>query len=122
MLRPNWRYFELERGKDFDFVTPDFDFFIKEHPHSVIIDEAQRYPALFQELRGVVDRDRKIKNRFLLTGSSSLDLIKNVPESLAGRVGLVELGTFKANEIYTLDLPDFYNIFSENLNKTTIDF
>lgn len=122
MLRPNWRYFELERGKDFDFVTRDFDFFIKVHPHSVIIDEAQRYPALFQELRGVVDRDRKIKNRFSLTGSSSLDLIKNVSESLAGRVGLVELGTFKANEIYTLDLPDFYNIFSENLNKTTIDF
>ncbi|MBW1767034.1 MAG: ATP-binding protein [Deltaproteobacteria bacterium] len=122
MLRPNWRYFDLERSKDFDFLTRDFDFFIKEHPHSIIIDEAQRYPVLFQELRGVVDRDRKHKNRFLLTGSSSLDLIKNVSESLAGRVGLVELGTFKANEIYTLDLPDLYNIFSENLNKTTIDF
>jgi len=122
MLRPNWRYFDLERNKDLDFVTRDFDFFIKEHPHSIIIDEAQRFPALFQELRGVIDRNRQRKNRFLLTGSSSLDLVKNVSESLAGRVGLVELGTFKTNEIYGLDLPDFYRIFSDKLSDATIDF
>jgi predicted AAA+ superfamily ATPase len=122
LLRPNWEYFDLERSRDFDFVTRDFEFFIKEHRHSIIIDEAQRHPALFQELRGVVDRDRKNKNRFLLTGSSSLDLIKNVSESLAGRVGLVELGTFKANETYAIGLPGFYAIFSRDLNRTTIDF
>ena len=122
LLRHNWEYFDLERSRDFDFVTRDFEFFIKEHPHSIIIDEAQRYPELFQELRGVVDRDRKNKNRFLLTGSSSLDLIKNVSESLAGRVGLVELGTFKANETYAIGLPGFYEIFSKELSHTTIDF
>jgi len=122
LLRPDWEYIDLERSRDFDFVTRDFEFFIKEHPHSIIIDEAQRYPALFQELRGVVDRDRKNKNRFLLTGSSSLELLKNVSESLAGRVGLIELGTFKANETYAIGLPDFYEIFSEELNHTTIDF
>ena len=122
LLRPDWQYFDLERSRDFDFVTRDFEFFIKEHPHSVIINEAQRYPALFQELRGVVDRDRKLKDRFLLTGSSSLDLIKNVSESLAGRVALVELGTFKANETCAIGLPDFYEIFSKNINHTTINF
>jgi predicted AAA+ superfamily ATPase len=122
ILRPDWRYFDLERSRDFDFITRDFEFFIKEHPHSIIIDEAQRYPELFQELRSVVDRDRKHKNRFLLTGSSSLDLIKNVSESLAGRVGLVELGTFKANETYAIDLPEFYEIFVMELNSSTIEF
>ncbi len=122
MLRPDWRYFDLERSRDYEFVTRDFEFFIKEHPHSIIIDEAQRYPVLFQELRSVVDRDRKHKNRFLLTGSSSLDLIKEVSESLAGRVGLVELGTFKANETYELGVPDFYDIFCGDLNHATVDF
>jgi len=122
LLRPGWQYFDLERGRDYDFVTRDFEFFIKEHPHSVIFDEAQRYPGLFQELRGVVDRERKHKNRFLLTGSSSLDLMKNVSESLAGRVGLVELGTFKANETYAFGLPDFYKIFYKVLDHSTIDF
>jgi predicted AAA+ superfamily ATPase len=122
MLRPQWRYFDLERAKDFEFITRDFDFFIKEHPHSIVIDEAQRFPALFQELRSVIDRDRKRKNRFLLTGSSSLELIKNVSESLAGRVGLVELGTFKINETYALALPQFYKIFSEKLSSGTLDY
>jgi predicted AAA+ superfamily ATPase len=121
MLRPDWQYFDLERSRDFDLITRDFEFFIKEYSHSIIIDEAQRYPALFQEFRSVVDRDRKHKNRFLLTGSSSLDLIKNVSESLAGRVGLVELGTFKANETYAIGLPEFYTIFNKELNHTTID-
>jgi hypothetical protein len=122
ILRPNWRYFDLERSRDYDFLTRDFEFFIKEHSHSIIIDAAQRYPKLFQELRSVVDRDRKHKNRFLLTGSSSLDLIKNVSESLAGRVGLVELGTFKANERYAIGLPELYKIFDKELNQTTIDY
>ena len=122
LLRPDWQYFDLERSRDFEFITRDFEFFIKEHPHSIIIDEAQRYPALFQELRSVVDRERKHKNRFLLTGSSSFDLIKNVSESLAGRVGLVELGTFKTNETYSIRLPDFYKIFNTDLDQTTIDF
>ncbi len=121
MIRPEWHYFDLERNRDFDFITGDFEFFIKEHPHSVIIDEAQRFPELFQELRGVIDRKRQRKNRFLLTGSSSLELIKNVSESLAGRVGLVELGTFKANEIHAADFPDFYQILTEKLDDSSID-
>lgn len=122
MLRPNWRYLDLEHGRDYDLVTRDFDFFIRENPHSVIIDEAQRFPELFQELRGIIDKDRKLKNRFLLTGSSSIELIKKVSESLAGRVGIVELGTFKVNEIYSFQLPEFYKIFTQELNTSTIDF
>jgi uncharacterized protein len=122
MLRPEWRYFDLERGIDYDFITRDFEFFIKEHPHSIIIDEAQRFPGLFEELRGVVDRDRQRKNRFLLTGSSSLELIKNVSESLAGRVGIVELETLKTNERYGFTIPDFYRLFQEQLTNETTEF
>jgi predicted AAA+ superfamily ATPase len=57
-----------------------------------------------------------------LTGSSSLELIKNVSESLAGRVGLVELGTFKTNETSALALPQFYKIFGEKLSSGTLDY
>jgi uncharacterized protein len=122
MLKPDWRYLDLERSRDYDLITDDFDFFIKENPHSLIIDEAQRFPGLFKELRGVIDKERKIKDRFLLTGSSSVELIKNVSESLAGRVGIIELGTFKANEVYSNNLPEFYQIFKNKINNSTIDF
>ncbi|MCK5164597.1 MAG: AAA family ATPase, partial [Desulfobacula sp.] len=121
MIRPEWAYFDLERFQDFEFISRDFEFFIKENPHSIIIDEAQQYPELFSHLRGVIDRDRKVKNRFILTGSSSLDLIKNVSQSLAGRVGVIELNTLKANEINSHPLPDFYKIFEKPLGSNSIE-
>lgn len=110
MVCPDWRYFDLERGSDLDFITRDFDFFFKEYPGQLIIDEAQQAPALFRELRGVIDADRMCKGRFLLTGSSTPDLHRNVSESLAGRVAMVEIGTFKMNERCELPLSPFYGI------------
>jgi hypothetical protein len=53
--RPDWKCFDLEKGSDYDFITQDFDFFFKEYPHNLIIDEAQESPQLFRELRGVID-------------------------------------------------------------------
>ncbi len=121
MIRPDWTYFDLERFQDFEFISRDFEFFIKENPHSIIIDEAQQYPELFSQMRGVIDRDRQVKNRFILTGSSSLDLIKNVSQSLAGRVGIIELNTLKANEINSHPLSDFYQIFEKPLGSNSIE-
>jgi len=63
----------------------------------VIIDEIQRQPALFETLRVLLDRPQQ-KTRFLLLGSASPGLIKGVSESLAGRVGLVDLGPFQLRE------------------------
>jgi len=91
MLKPDWRYFDLEKGSDFDFITRDFDFFFQQNSSSVIIDEAQLSQALFRELRGVVDQDRQQKGRFILTGSSSSELRTGISESLAGRVAIIEI-------------------------------
>ena len=113
---PNWKYFDLEKGKDFDYITRDIDFFFQEHKDHLIIDEVQEYPQLFKELRSVVDSDRQKKGRFLLTGSSSPDILKVVSDTLAGRVGIVELGTLKTNEILHKPLPDFYRIFTKPLD------
>lgn len=66
----------------------------------VIIDEVQRMPALFETLRVLVDRPDN-DARFLLLGSASPELVKGVSESLAGRVGLVDLGGFGLDETGT---------------------
>jgi len=113
MCRPDWRYFDLERGSDFDFITNDFDFFFREYPNHVIIDEAQESSQLFRELRGVIDADRSEKNRFILTGSSSPEMLFGIADSLAGRVAIVELGTCKRNEIAGQPLSNFYQIFTK---------
>lgn len=64
----------------------------------VVIDEIQRRPDLFETLRVLLDRP-EVPARFLLLGSASPDLVKGVSESLAGRVGLVDMGGFDLREV-----------------------
>lgn len=116
----DWLYMDLENPADFDRLSHDPLFFLKHHPENVLFDEAQEFPDLFRVLRGVIDSDREKKGRYLLTGSSSPELLEKVSESLAGRVAMVELGTLKANEYYDLPLSPFYDIFSQKLDRTFI--
>lgn len=112
MVCPEWNYFDLENGNDFDLIARDYGFFFREHPDSTIIDEAQVSPELFKELRGIIDNDRNRKGRFILTGSSSPELKNSISESLAGRVGIIEMGTLKMNERYEKPLPEIYSILN----------
>lgn len=60
----------------------------------VILDEVHRMPGLFRELRGIIDRGRRRgrrTGRFLILGSSSVDLLNQSGESLAGRIAYVEM-------------------------------
>ena len=118
--RPEWRYFDLERGSDYDFITQDFDFFFKEYPHHLIIDEAQQSPQLFKELRGVIDADRNHKNRFILTGSSSPELLSAVADTLAGRIGIIDLGTLKYNERLQRPTSPLYQFLAEPLTAARL--
>lgn len=120
-LRPNWQYFDLESAVTFDKISNDLTFFFKENTTHLIIDEAQIYPDIFKELRGVIDADRTTNNRFIITGSSSLELLKTASESLAGRVGIVELSTFKINEVIEKPLSKFYDIFDKKLSYETLE-
>ena len=119
---PKWMYFDLENSKDRDFIARDFDFFFREYPHHVILDEAQELPELFKNLRGVIDRDRKKNSRFLITGSSSPELLSRAGDSLAGRIAIIELGTLKISEIKKAPSSPFFDIFKQTLSKSCIGF
>lgn len=64
----------------------------------VIIDEVQRVPDLFKVLRVLVDRPDN-PARFLILGSASRDLIRQSSESLAGRIGYIELTPLSLIEV-----------------------
>ena len=119
-LRPGWKYFDLEKSSDYDFITSDFDFFFREYNNKIIIDEAQQSPQLFRELRGVIDSDRNLNGRFIITGSSSPELIKEITESLAGRIGIIEVGPLKLNEIHEKPVSDFYRIIADGVDNDTL--
>ena len=63
---------------------------------TVVIDEVQRKPELFPLLRVLADRQRS--TRYLLLGSASPELVKEVSESLAGRVAYHDLGPLAVDE------------------------
>ena len=64
----------------------------------VVLDEIQREPTLFETLRVLADRDDN-PGRFLVLGSATPSLVRGVSESLAGRVGLVDLSGFSLSEV-----------------------
>ena len=64
----------------------------------MVIDEVQRRPGLFELLRVLVDRPRNAA-RFFLLGSASPQLVKGVSESLAGRIGFIDLSGFNLGEV-----------------------
>jgi predicted AAA+ superfamily ATPase len=64
----------------------------------VVIDEVQRQPDLFTALRPLADR-RGAHAKFLILGSASPSLVRGVSESLAGRVGFVDLSGFDLREV-----------------------
>ena len=64
----------------------------------VVIDEVQRKPDLFELLRVLVDRPKNAA-RFLLLGSASPHLVRGVSESLAGRIGFIDLSGFDLQEV-----------------------
>jgi uncharacterized protein len=118
MIRPTWKYLDLERPDDYQLLSNDPILYFQQFPSHIIFDEAQSYPELFRILRSVVDQNRTEKGRFILTGSSSPELLKNVSETLSGRIAIIEIGTLKANEYYEQPLSDFYQLFTQKLEKS----
>lgn len=112
-LLPEWKYYDLERPDDYELISSDPLGFFTRHKNQVIIDEAQQYPQLFNILRSIIDNDRNVNGRFLLTGSSSPDIVKGLSESLAGRIATVELSPFKLAEIYEFKFPEIYSIITQ---------
>ena len=109
-LIPEARYIDLENPEDLSLLKLNPGVFLQSQTAPLIIDEAQLYPEIFKILRGVIDQNRDLKGRFIITGSSSPDLLAHVSETLAGRVALHELGTLKANEISQKPLSLLYSL------------
>ena len=90
-------YFDLEDPADLNRLSAP-KFALEGLSGLIIIDEVQRKPELFEILRVLVDRPAA-DARFLLLGSASFHLVREVSESLAGRVAFVEMGGFNLKEI-----------------------
>ncbi|GHT76717.1 ATPase [Bacteroidia bacterium] len=68
----------------------DPNLFLQQYKPPVLIDEVQYAPELFPYIKIIVDKEKK-DGLFWLTGSQPFELMKNVTESLAGRVAVIEM-------------------------------
>ena len=91
-------YLDLERQTHRDKLVDPVFFLSQFKEKCVILDEIQLMPQLFAELRGIIDEDRR-PGRFIILGSASPDIIRGSSETLAGRVGYLELTPFTALEV-----------------------
>ena len=112
----NWRYYSLDDRELLLRIKDDPGLFIKTIDSNIAIDEAQKAPELFHSLKLLVDSG--FDNQILLSGSANFLLLNSITESLAGRVGILELLPFSLSEALELTSNKFIHTI---LSTDTID-
>jgi len=87
---PDRSYVSLDDPRILELARTDPALFTQKYTGPVIIDEIQYAPELLPYIKMAVDADRA-PGRFWLTGSQQFHLMKEVSESLAGRVAIMRL-------------------------------
>lgn len=96
--RAGYACVDLDETVAREAATEDPAGFVSDLPERVVLDEVQRVPTLFAELKRVVD-DRRVPGRFLLTGSANVLLVPRLADSLAGRMEILRLHPLAQCEI-----------------------
>ncbi|PVD52305.1 ATPase [Terrimonas sp.] len=91
-------YLDLETTADREKLSDPLFFLSQFTDRCVILDEIQFMPEMFAALRGIIDADRR-PGRFILLGSASPDIMRNSADTLAGRIGYLELTPFTLAEV-----------------------
>ncbi len=91
-------YFDLEQPEEQLRLDLQWDSLVHSK-ELLILDEAQVLPSVFPRIRGAIDAKRERNGRFLLLGSVAPGLMKNVSESLAGRLAVCELHPLLLTEL-----------------------
>lgn len=99
---PNYEYVNLENPNTRAIAQEDPIGFIQNHSSQLIIDEAQYVPDLFSMVQ-VLSDERQKTGQYILSGSQNFLLLKQIKQSLAGRVGLLKLLPFSYQELHQSD-------------------
>ncbi|MCM1063796.1 MAG: ATP-binding protein [Eubacterium sp.] len=79
--------------------------FFQTYKPPIIIDEIQKAPELFEQIKIMCDESEE-RGLFWLTGSQQYKMMNNVRETLAGRIGILELYSLSKNEAESLAFPN----------------
>ncbi|MCB1156784.1 MAG: AAA family ATPase [Leptospiraceae bacterium] len=88
----------FEPTSDVFDARKDPDFFLQNHPSPLFLDEIQYAPELLPAIKKKVDREKKA-GMYILSGSQNFSVLKNISESLAGRVIILDLYSMGQREL-----------------------
>jgi uncharacterized protein len=91
-------YRTLEDAETRSLALADPRAFLAQFPDGAVLDEIQRAPELLSYLQSAVDQRNRMGD-FIITGSQQFGLLESISQSLAGRVGLVQLLPLSLAEI-----------------------
>ncbi|HAA25698.1 MAG TPA: ATPase [Ruminiclostridium sp.] len=97
-LYGNLRYVTLDNPETLEYARNEGGLFFKTFIPPVVLDEVQYAPELFPYIKIIAD-ETKQKKLFFMTGSQTFHLMKNVSESLAGRIGIIQILGLSLREI-----------------------
>jgi uncharacterized protein len=97
-IHPTMNYVSLDDFKILQSAKDDPSLFFQVYKPPVIVDEVQYAPDLFRYVKMESDKNKE-KGIFYMTGSQAFHLMKNVTESMAGRVGIIQLMGLSLREI-----------------------
>lgn len=115
-IKPNINYITLDDMILNQSAVEDPELFLKANKPPIIIDEIQYAPNLLRYIKIAVDNSEK-KAMYYLTGSQQFNLMKDISESLAGRVGILNLLGLSLREIKEIDFNEPFIPTEKYLNK-----
>jgi predicted AAA+ superfamily ATPase len=116
-LPKGWKRFDLERASDHQVIARDPELFLRLNRGQVAVDETQLLPELFPALRVSIDAERSRRGRFVITGSSSPDLLRSISDTLAGRIGIIEMAPFSCAEVHPAKGPSLMGMIADRKVK-----
>lgn len=99
---PEKPYVSLENPDERLLAETDSRAFLSRFPNGAILDEVQRAPVLLSYLQEILDRTQQ-DGMFILTGSNNILLQENISQTLAGRMGILDLFPLSYREISSLE-------------------
>lgn len=94
----SYKYVSLDDPLTREQAISDPQFFLDSTGERTIIDEIQYAPQLLSYIKIWIDKHREKKGVYVFTGSQQFNMIKDLGDTLAGRIGLLDLLPFSVSE------------------------
>ena len=106
-------YVSMDDADVRELANRDPKLFFQMYQPPLLIDEVQKAPALFEQIKILCDESDE-RGRFWLTGSQSKKLMKQAGDSLAGRIGILKMYSLSEKELEGRpnDIPEDYSLSS----------